>query len=83
MEPAGKGAVRCPLCEGEGALSCSELAAKLKDPLLKERITGWLQALDQSEEPAPELVGVAADEAFAAEVRSGTRRLLWRRSPKE
>ncbi len=84
MEPADKGStVGCPLCGGEGALSCSELAAKLKDPQLQERISGWLQALEKhGQEPAAEPVGVAA-ESFAAEVRSASRRILWRRSPKE
>ncbi len=80
MDPSGKDNVRCPLCEGEGELSGSELAAKLRDPLLPERISGWLQALEKyAEEPA----GAAAEEAFAVEVRSASRRMLWRRSPKE
>ncbi len=84
MDPSAKGNVRCPLCEGEGELSCAELAAKLKDPLLQERISGWLQALENhAEQPAAEPVGVAVEGEFAAEVRSASRRILWRRSPKE
>ncbi len=84
MDPSAKGNVRCPLCEGEGELSCAELAAKLKDPLLQERISGWLQALENhAEEAVAQPVGAAAEEAFAVEVRSASRRILWRRSPKE
>jgi hypothetical protein len=82
MDPAGKGNVRCPLCEGEGELFRSELAAKLQDPLLQERILGWLQALENQAEELP-AKPVAAEGGFAAEVRSASRRILWRRSPKE
>ena len=72
--------IRCPLCEGNGRMKRSELAAKLANHEVEAKLTTCRQQLVKAETSRS---STTADE-FKEEVLSGpVTRMLWRRSAKE
>jgi hypothetical protein len=74
--------VVCPLCEGQGKLHRSELAAKLANHEVEAKLTACRQELAQTDASGQTATTQAKD--FQEEVLKGpVTRILWRRSPKE
>jgi len=73
--------VKCPLCQGQGELTGTELASKLTTPELRKRLDARIAEILESAEPAG--VGPRVRN-FEKEVHEWNPQLpMWRRSPKE
>lgn len=72
---------KCPLCEGHGELSLSQLTERVTDEHLSEKLHSYLDA--HSEEPV--LVGApSSPRTFDKDVHGWNPQLsMWRRSSKE
>jgi hypothetical protein len=72
--------VECPLCEGHGELTRTEVAEKLTTPELRKRLDARIAEILED----AGLVGVGAARNFEKEVHGWNPQLpIWRRSPKE
>jgi hypothetical protein len=75
--------VTCPLCEGSGELTRSEVAKKLTTPELRKRLDRRIAEILENVEAASVGAGTQARN-FEKEVHSWNPQLpIWRRSPKE
>ena len=78
--------IDCPLCEGNGRLRRSELAARLADHGFEAKVTECRHELQESESQRLKTRRTASDAPadFKEEVFQGhSTRILWRRSAKE
>jgi hypothetical protein len=79
---AGNDTVRCPLCEGQGELLCSEIAERFTTPELKKRLDARIAEILESAGALAHTTPVTRN--FEKEVHTWNPTLpMWRRSPKE
>ncbi len=73
--------VRCPLCEGQGELTSTDMASKLTTPELRKRLDARIAEILES----VDLAGTGSrTRNFQKEVHEWNPQLpIWRRSPKE
>jgi hypothetical protein len=73
--------VKCPMCEGRGELTRTEIAEKLTTPELRKRLDARIAEIVEN----VEVVGVGRGARnFEKEVHEWNPQLpIWRRSPKE
>jgi hypothetical protein len=73
--------VRCPLCEGQGALSPQAIVDRFINPELRQRLDARITEIAEicsSQEPKSKVLD------FQKEVHTWNQTLpIWRRSPKE
>jgi len=73
--------MKCPLCEGQGALTRAELASSLTSRELRKRLDARIAEILEDGEPACVATGARN---FEKEVHEWNPQLpMWRRSPKE
>lgn len=73
--------LKCPLCEGQGELTRTEVAERLTTPELRQRLDARIAEILENDE----LAGVGRRvRNFEKEVHEWNPQLpIWRRSPKE
>ena len=74
--------VKCPLCEGEGALAPSALVEQFSSPELRKRLEARIAEIADASGNGP--AAANKDFNFHKEVHTWNPTLpIWRRSPKE
>ena len=76
--------VKCPLCEGQGEVSRSEIAERFTTPELRKRLDARIAEILEGAEVLARAAGTPPTRNFEKEVHTWNPQLpMWRRSPKE
>lgn len=76
--------VKCPLCEGHGELSRSDIAERFTTPELRKRLDARIAEILEGAEVLANAAGTPTTRNFEKEVHTWNPQLpMWRRSPKE
>jgi len=73
----------CPLCEGRGRMTRSEMAARLADPGLEAKVAACRQQLVEAATGRPRSASEPISDFRQQVLKGPLKRMLWRRSPKE